>query len=53
MTNSPFASVRAVAFDLDGTLIDSLPDLADSANHVRAHFGLPSSGSTCETMLRS
>ena len=32
MTNSPFASVRAVAFDLDGTLIDSLPDLADSAN---------------------
>ena len=41
MTNSPFTSVRAVAFDLDGTLIDSLPDLADSANHVRAHFGLP------------
>ena len=41
MTHSAFAAVRAVAFDLDGTLIDSLPDLADSANHVRAHFGLP------------
>ena len=41
MSISAFARVRAVAFDLDGTLIDSLPDLADSANHVRAHFGLP------------
>lgn len=41
MTATPFAHIRAVAFDLDGTLIHSLPDLADSANHVRAHFGLP------------
>lgn len=35
------ATLKAVAFDLDGTLIHSLPDLADSANFVRAHFNLP------------
>ncbi|MCB9870433.1 MAG: HAD-IA family hydrolase [Planctomycetes bacterium] len=28
-------------FDLDGTLVDSLPDIATSANHVRVSFGLP------------
>jgi phosphoglycolate phosphatase len=28
-------------FDLDGTLVDSLPDIAASCNHVRAHHGLP------------
>lgn len=28
-------------FDLDGTLIDSLPDILASANHLRAEFGLP------------
>lgn len=28
-------------FDLDGTLIDSLPDILASANHLRASFGLP------------
>jgi len=27
-------------FDLDGTLVDSLPDIAASTNHVRAAFGL-------------
>ena len=26
-------------FDLDGTLIDSAPDIAQSVNHTRAHFG--------------
>jgi phosphoglycolate phosphatase len=31
----------AVVFDLDGTLIDSLSDLADSANAALARFGLP------------
>ena len=35
------ARVRAVLFDLDGTLIDSAPDLAGSANALRASHGLP------------
>jgi phosphoglycolate phosphatase len=30
-------------FDLDGTLADTLPDIAASCNHVRARFGLPPS----------
>ncbi len=28
-------------FDLDGTLVDTLPDIAVSANHVRGKYGLP------------
>ena len=32
----------AVLFDLDGTLIDSAPDLAGAANDLRAEKGLPS-----------
>ena len=28
-------------FDLDGTLADTLPDIAASANQVRASHGLP------------
>ena len=31
-------NVRAVLFDLDGTLIDSLGDLTDSVNHMLASF---------------
>lgn len=31
----------AFLFDLDGTLADTLPDLAASTNHVRALYGLP------------
>ncbi|MFY9342185.1 MAG: phosphoglycolate phosphatase [Planctomycetota bacterium] len=31
----------AFLFDLDGTLADTLPDLAASTNHVRAQHGLP------------
>jgi phosphoglycolate phosphatase len=32
---------RAVVFDLDGTLIDSLPDIAAAVNHVLARRSLP------------
>src|SRR5690606_18878462 len=34
-------SVEAVLFDLDGTLVDSLPDIALSANRMLAELGRP------------
>jgi phosphoglycolate phosphatase len=33
--------MKIVVFDLDGTLINSLEDLADSANHVLTQHGFP------------
>lgn len=35
---------RLLIFDLDGTLIDSLPDLTDATNLVREKFALPRIG---------
>ena len=34
-------SRKLVILDLDGTLIDSLNDLTDAANHMRQAFDLP------------
>ena len=33
--------IHAILFDLDGTLLDSAPDLVDALNWVRANEGLP------------
>lgn len=37
-----FQSIQAVLFDLDGTLIDSAPDLGAAADKMRTDRGLPS-----------
>ena len=37
-----FTNVRAVLFDLDGTLVDSAPDLGAAADKMRLDRGLPS-----------
>jgi len=38
----PLSHIRAVLFDLDGTLIDSAPDLGHAADAMRVKRGLPS-----------
>lgn len=37
-----FSNIRAVLFDLDGTLIDSAPDLGAAVDKMRTDRGLPS-----------
>ena len=41
MNPARFQQIRAVLFDLDGTLVDSAPDLSAAAEHLRALRGLP------------
>ena len=41
------APVQAVLFDLDGTLVDSAPDLAGAANELREAHGLPALAFEC------
>lgn len=41
MSSTRAVPVRAVLFDLDGTLVDSAPDLAGAANDLRALHSLP------------
>lgn len=40
--NMGFKGIQAVLFDLDGTLIDSAPDLGAAADQMRTARGLPS-----------
>ena len=40
MKTNPFRAARAVLFDLDGTLIDSAPDLGAAADRLRTDRGL-------------
>jgi len=35
------STIKAIIFDLDGTLLDTLDDIADSMNHVLKVHGLP------------
>jgi len=38
------SNFEAILFDVDGTLLDSLQDLADSMNSTLNHFGFPAHG---------
>lgn len=62
MTPARFAGVRGVLFDLDGTLIDSAPDLGAAVDAMRVRRGLsmlalahyrPHTGSGARVMLRA
>ena len=38
--NQPISVIKAILFDLDGTLLDSAPDMVATLNHMRAFRGL-------------
>ena len=42
MSEPMFGDVQAILFDLDGTLIDSAPDLGAAADKMRTDRGMPS-----------
>ena len=39
--NEKHADCKAIIFDLDGTLLDTLADIADAANHALSQAGFP------------
>lgn len=41
MLKGTTTSIKLIIFDLDGTLLNTLEDLADSANYVLSHHGFP------------
>jgi len=41
LSDNPTLAARAIAIDLDGTLVDSAPDIAAAANAALAELGLP------------